>query len=258
MRMIIKINLVYIFISLSLLMNGHSFNQFSSQLKLIEKSDPQFVLITMLYNEKNKNRIDEYITCLKRNLEHPLIKTIHILYDTTTDSEVTVIKDFLNNHQLPITFINRRGTYQDCFDLANNHYPNKTIIIANADIYFNYTLNYLLNYDLTNKFLAVTRWDELSDGTLKLFGHHVSDTQDAWIFKTPLKQFANKDIQMGVLDCDGRIAFQANQAGLKLLNPCKTLQCCHLHLSNVRNYGSRNGSYPWHEALLIPWSDLIE
>jgi len=58
------------------------FNSFSKKMAL--KKSP-FILITTLYNETNHERVKEYITCLEKNLRHPLIDKIHVLYDTTKD-----------------------------------------------------------------------------------------------------------------------------------------------------------------------------
>src|SRR6185312_9253148 len=108
------------------------------------------------------------------------------------------------------------------------------------DIYFNETLDLLRDYDLENKFLALTRWDVQKDGSLKPFikstGESFDGSQDVWIFKTPIKRFNNARMQLGTTWCDGKIAYQAKKEGLIVLNPCKSIQCCHLHLSNVRNY----------------------
>ncbi len=219
----------------------------------------KFKLITTLYNETNRARCAEYRLCLEKNLAHDVINEIHILYDTSKDDEQNELLKYLETKNVTITLISGRPTYGYCFQLANTYYPNSAVILSNADIYFNTTLNQLEKYDLFNKFLAITRWDVYPNGQLHLFGgmHYPrSDSQDVWIFRTPLRPFANDNIRMGLLDCDGRIAFQARQAGLQVINPCKTIQCCHVHLSGVRNYPERVGSYPHHEAILIQGTSL--
>lgn len=214
----------------------------------------KFKLITSLYNETNKARFAEYRVCLEKNLEHPLIDEVYVIYDTSKDDDNNELLKYLETKKVTISFVDGRPTYGHCFHIANAYFPNSNVIISNADIYFNDTLKFLESYNLSNKFLALTRWDVLPNGQLRLFGgmHYPrSDSQDVWIFRTPLRSFANDNIRMGLLDCDGRIAFQARQVGLQVINPCKTIQCCHLHLSNVRNYPERMGSYPKHEAILI-------
>jgi len=199
-----------------------------------------FVLITMLYNEKNPKRMKEYITCLNRNIAHELIETIHILYDTTKDDGKNNLLKYLQQCDVTITCLSGRSTYGDCFELANKIYPNKKIVLSNADIYFNHTLGKLVDYDLTNKFLALTRWDEKKNGVLvpyrRYSGVNTPDSQDVWIFQSPIRRFQGDNIPLGWPLCDGRIAYQAKKSGFRVFNPCMTIQCCHVHKSQVRNY----------------------
>jgi len=200
-----------------------------------------YVLITTLYNETHQERAEEYIICLKNNLNHPLIEKIHVLYDTAKDAnEGMHILDFLKENNIEMTYINGRATYQQCFDIANTKYPEKHILLSNGDIYFNNTLYELDEYDVTNKFLVLTRWEVNKDGSLsKQYGTNgkpLTCSQDAWIFDTPIRLFSSADIKLGILGCDCAIAKQARLAGLEVLNPCLTIQCCHVHRSNVRHY----------------------
>jgi len=44
---------------------------------------------------------------------------------------------FLLEHPIEITYIKGRATYQQCFDIANEQYHTRRIIVSNGDIYFN-------------------------------------------------------------------------------------------------------------------------
>ncbi len=216
-----------------------------------------FILITTLYNETNPERIEEYLTCLKRNLAHPLIEKIHVMYDVIKDDEgPTHVLNFIKEHGIEITYIRDRVTYQQCFDLANAQYHKKRILLSNGDIYFNETLSKLVGYNLRKKFLVLTRWETNKDGSLsKQYGWHgkaLTCSQDVWVFDTPLREFSNAHIKLGILGCDCAIAKQAQLAGLKVLNPCLTIQCCHLHTSNVRNYPHKGYS----DFVETEWSHL--
>jgi len=204
------------------------------------KKEAPFVLLTMLYNEKNPRRIKEYKTCLDRNIKHELIGAIHILYDKSSNNRDNNLLKHLQQLDVEITYLDGRATYGYCFELANKLYPDKKIILANADIYFNQTLHRLVDYDLTGKFLALTRWDEERNGRLVPYrryrGVNTPDSQDVWIFQSPIRRFNNDNIDLGWPLCDGRIAYQANASGFQVLNPCMTIQCCHLHKSKIRNY----------------------
>jgi hypothetical protein len=140
------------------------------------------------------------------------------------------------------------------------------VIISNGDIFFNHTLLLLERYDLTNKFLALTRWNVLKGGKLKIFKQYKPDgtfwkeasetSQDAWIFQTPLREFKNSAIKIGTPQCDSLIAYQAAQAGLQVINPCLTIQACHLHRSGIRNYSPKDKATRYNYMRSVSWARL--
>ena len=223
-----------------------------------------FVLITVLYNETNNERIQEYITCLERNLSHQLIEKVHVIYDRTRDDDDNKLLQLLKNKQVSLTYITGRPTYDFCFKLVNDCYPNKKIILSNADIYFNETLFKLVGYDLTGKFLALTRWNVEKNNKMQLegysrYGRGNIYSQDSWIFQTPLRDCRDDTTQLGILHCDTWIAYRAKKVGLKVINPCLDIQCCHLHLSGVRHYEKM--SFPKEKGIKlhgfgVPWTRL--
>lgn len=224
----------------------------------------KFNLITVLYNETNEARMNEYKTCLERNLAHPLIDKIHILYDDSKDTKHNALLNYLITKPVHISYIHERPTFGMCFELAHKEYAESIVILSNADIYFNNTLESLIGYDVTNKFLVLTRWNVKEDDSLELFKQYKPDgnfddtmsylSQDVWIFKTPLKQFQNPHFRLGTWACDGYIAYQAYISGLRVINPCLTIQACHLHLSAVRHWLPQ--SIPGAKALIVPWQEL--
>lgn len=229
----------------------------TSLTQLVTAND--FTLITVLYNETHPARMKEYIYCLEKNLNHSNIKQIHVLYDTSKDKTTNQILDYLIQHNITITYISDRPTYDFCFSLANELYPNEKILLCNADIYYNETLASLENYDLENRFIVLTRWNVLRNGKLKqMYSRRRKPniwSHDTWIFKTPIREFEDKTIQLGTTYCDCRIAYQAQQAGYKVINPCLSIKSCHLHLSGVRHQPKMGGKYL---TLGIPWSKLSD
>lgn len=189
---------------------------------------------------------------------------MHVLYDTIKDDKKNKILNYLKTKNIKISYIKGRPTFNYCFTLANEQYANSKVIISNADIYFNNTLYLLSDYNLNNKFIALTRWNVTPTGSLKIFkqfdknGNFRADwtyySQDAWIFQTPIQKFNYDAIALGTLYCDGMIAYQADQVGLNVFNPCYSIQCCHLHLSEVRNYA--RPSYPPYPMKPLPWISL--
>lgn len=227
------------------------------------KDENKFILITVLYNERKSWRVFEYKKCIEKNLQNKMIKKIHVLYDVTNDDEKNEILDYLKVHKVTITPIRNRPSFSAIFNLANRLYPNSKIIISNADIYFNQTLFLLENYDLTGKFLTITRYEDRLTGILKLRddGKRRGYSQDTWITKTPIPRINAKWIQIGTVGCEQLINYQAYMAGLKIMNPCLSIQCCHLHNSHVRNY--QPGACPRYKREIdrnrcmgIPWQTL--
>ena len=127
----------------------------------------------------------------------------------------------------------RRLTYRELFSFANRHLAGRRVAISNADIFFDESLEALANCDLCGQLLCLSRWDVQPDGSARLFEHPCS--QDAWVFDAPIREFPC-DFHLGVPGCDNRLAAEAQQAGLKISNPARSVRACHLHLSGVRRY----------------------
>ncbi|MDR3646390.1 MAG: hypothetical protein P4L22_02500 [Candidatus Babeliales bacterium] len=191
-----------------------------------------FILFTSLYNETNLDRICEYIICLEANLKNKMIKKIHILYDKSKDDDKCLLHAYLKQKKVIINYISKRPTYEEIFNLSNSIYPKSRIIISNADIYFDESLNLLSNYSLKNKFMGLTRWDVKKGGATKLYRNL---SQDSWIYKTPIKNFKS-DFELGVLGCENALIEQVLKNKFKAENPCFSIITYHLHLSGIRNY----------------------
>lgn len=221
----------------------------------------EFVLITSLYNETNPRRIQEYLTCLEHNLDHPAIKHIHVLYDISGPQDVACgpIWDFLHmshNKRITIEKIKGRPSFGHCFAVANTLYPNETILLTNADIYFNETLDLLSDVDMTNRFFVLTRWNVAPNGSLhQYYTNKIKrvDSNDTWIFKTPFNALKADDILLGTPHCDIYLMYRALQTKLRVHNPCLTIQCAHLHLSNIRHYKRVKATKPF---ATLPWCTL--
>lgn len=221
----------------------------------------RYVLLTMLYNETNPLRIQEYQTCILKNKNHPLIKEIHVFYDTSVDAENNEILSFLEQEKIGITPIYGRATYGDFFEFAAKEYPHERIILCNADIYFNETLYQLDTFPLENTLIALTRWNVRQNGTLdlekygKLRIYDNEFSQDTWIFQSPLNIPGAERIPLGFFQCDSALAYLAKRClNLKVINPCLSIKTCHLHHSEIRHYDKR-AKRNW-SIDSIKWSSL--
>ena len=196
------------------------------------------VLLTMYYRDDLPARQFEIDACLNHNLQNRLI-----------DQVIVFTEEFFSNimhSKLSQQVIKERLTYQCAFEFANKNLVGDICMLSNSDIFFDDTLISLQRADMTDKLYAITRHNVQPDGSL-LFTD-AGTCQDVWIFKSPIKTFTS-NFGMGRPGCDNRVAWEARNAGLKVLNPCKVITCRHLHLTNKRNYMQNQpqipGPYDW-------------
>jgi len=215
----------------------HNVKLFRVKEPLFLEEKTKFSYMTVLYNAKNKDRADEYFYCLKKNIElKEYISDFYVLYDTSNDDK-DVSKNYIKNELnkiegLHIRITPKRPMYSDMVRWANSIDTSNKIILANADIYFDDTLKFLLNYNFDNKIITLTRHEE--DGGLNNhFG--VNGYTDVWIFSLPIKKFYC-DFVIGTQTCEVAFAYRAVlEAGYTACNPCYTINAWHRHASGIRN-----------------------
>jgi hypothetical protein len=183
-------------------------------------------LLTGHYHDTAQARRDEFLACLRRNVENQSLDEVYVLLEDGARPELDHAKLRLVDH-------GRRVTYADLFAYANEHLHGRLVAIANADIYFDEGLARLDAVDLADTLLCLSRWDVQHDGSASLFEH--GESQDAWIFDAPIRPFPC-DFPLGVPGCENRLAWEAAAAGLTVVNPARSLRAFHLHLTEVRRY----------------------
>lgn len=155
------------------------------------------------------------------------ISSIHILDESTTqaceDSKI---------FRRPITC---RPTYADFFKWVNELAAEGDYsIIANTDIAFDESIRILSEFPFENRLcLALSRWDLLDGNKAELFEH--GDSQDAWIFRGKIQNLLGA-FPLGVVDCDNKIAWELEQAGYRVINPCYAVRTFHHHQCGYRSY----------------------
>ena len=197
-------------------------------------SNKHFSIVTSLYNEKNTERIGEFIYCLEMNLSNEFISAVHIFYDTSKDDDDNILFNRLTNlKNVSITRIDKRPSFRELFEYSNKHLSFRNIIICNADIYFNNTLALLINITITKIFFVLTRWDVQENGDLKLLSDSVTKlpnylSADVWIYQSPLAVDFYCDYELGTYYCDSFLNTQLFNSNRKIFNPCLDIQACHL------------------------------
>jgi hypothetical protein len=195
------------------------------------------ILITTYYKSSNDKRQKEIEECLLRNINNKHISKIYLLNDQIYEEYnkenkiVQIVVDEENKKRL---------TYKYTISFINEKLKDEKCIIANSDIYFDETLEHLVNYDLSNKFLALSRYDK---GVL----YDTLSSQDTWIFTSPASvPLEDCNFHFGVPGCDNKILYIFQKSGYKISNPSRTIKTHHLHESNFRTYkGSDRVSGPY-------------
>jgi predicted O-linked N-acetylglucosamine transferase (SPINDLY family)/glycosyltransferase involved in cell wall biosynthesis len=221
------------------------FDNFKSPNKKFILSFPQWhktvnndiYLLLQYYKPAEKERADELNECLTRNLMSGLFKEIHIFTEQHYDFDKIVDKSMC--HNIKQVIINKRLSYQDMIKYVNEYLPNKICTLANTDIFFDTTINIVKDINMTNIIFALSRYDMQKDGTHKpfthsgAFGNPCIDSQDVWIFKSPLKEIEH-DFELGNWGCDNAFAALLYKNGYELLNPSLTIKTYHLDLTDTR------------------------
>jgi hypothetical protein len=171
-------------------------------------------MIRLFYNvfrSENAARQAELDECLARNLANPLLDVV------TFEQQ-------------------KRPTFDELFALVKTCTgPDDVNILANSDIWFDKSIAHATQVRQGQVF-CLTRWDWKPGPPVvaKFLGRGYS--QDAWIFRGALENVRG-DFPLGVLACDGRIAFELHKAGYELKNPSWMIKAYHHHASAWRTYG---------------------
>jgi len=178
-------------------------------------------LYTTFYPELIPDRLWELLESLKKNIKNSSIKSI------TVFNEGGGLSAFKSS-KLQIIPVKQRPTYKDFINHINsNSNPDNIHIIANTDIYFDKNIEVLKHINLKDTCLALSRWDTTETKKPKLYNHN--DSQDAWIFKGPIKHSLQADFPLGVPRCDNRLMYQLQEAGYEVLNPAFSIKAFHMH-----------------------------
>jgi glycosyltransferase involved in cell wall biosynthesis len=222
----------------------------------------QFYLITTLYNEKDQERIDEYKLCLERNLQNKNIKEVWILYDISRDDDNNEFYYYLAMlDRVKMIRIEGRPSYNEIFSIANRF--TEKFIIANADVFFDATLQNLERINFNEKIVLLTRWNLSRAGTTELQTYISGASEicpcymsyDALIFRTPLKVSQRNNILFGTWMCDSLIALNMLKDNFKVVNPCLDVILTHVHMSEKRNYEQVYVT-DGYECPDIPWTTI--
>jgi len=195
------------------------------------------ILLVGFYIDANIARTEEFLECVRRNASNEYIERIDVfLEDPVSPADAQARFPALASRKVHLVAHGSRLTYSHLLDYANRHLPGAGVIISNADIFFDETLALLDEEPLAGRMLCLSRWDQATDGTFRHFDH--PESQDAWVFEPPVPSVA-ADFCLGKPGCDNRLAYEAERAGLMVLNPSRSVRARHLHNTAIRHYTER-------------------
>ncbi|XP_067945625.1 uncharacterized protein [Watersipora subatra] len=248
----------------------------------------QYYMVTMLslfcgqrwqgYEDFTMAELDErdkeYIEALQSNLNHPLIKEVHLLY--TDDKALEAVRDRKLDNRVKIIPVKmrRRVHMMDFFHYAAKFLLNKPVIALNGDIVVGEGFDLIDTAKMAEEKVLYTlsRHGNLKGNCTaenycleKLYqGSH-----DTHIFrlKQPLDEalLLRLDYPINMWQAEnGMIGAFLYFFNFKVYNPCKTLRTYHQHCSKVHKRGKKNSikdpPYKWRSNLLgkaPPISDLL-
>jgi len=140
----------------------------------------------------------------------------------------------------------RRWTFGDFFRLAGERFPGRICVLANSDIAFDESIAAALPLARAGGLVALSRWDDDAapsmEGRVAGAGwHFFSHSQDAWIFEAGGLPPFEAEFQLGIPQCESRLAYEAARAGVVIVNPALSIHARHHHVSAVRSWRRKDG-----------------
>jgi hypothetical protein len=199
--------------------------------------------------DTNRSRLwqrqEEIEETLQKNLNHPLVTTVHLLVNQPLAEQRLSEQNFHNKHKIFVHRINALPKYRDFFDYVNDRLQNQFVVITNMDIYLGEGFEMINKTFLvkSNISYALTRHGRQEKrcnmtGKLGYCGVSYLGSHDTYIFvlTQPLDEsvLAEFDYNMHVFGVDNRMIWiLKNRMKKKLLNPCQYLKTYHNHCVDI-------------------------
>ena len=215
-------------------------------------------IILQSYPESNLDRLKELKYCIKKNLENPYVKMVYDfgsgidLFDNDNDNGTSEDDDKIKLKYKQIS--NTKWlTFEMAINFANTKHEFNTSnkreywCILNLDIFLDAKSPWnTIRGQLNNGFIYAQSRHEFNiiehkivasmDSNFAQMFH--ANTQDAWLFKTPI-HINNKqidfDFELGFLGCDNAIADRFVKAGYKVINQPMTYKIFHYDSAKGKN-----------------------
>lgn len=148
----------------------------------------------------------------------------------------------------------KRWAFGDFFRLAAERFQGQVCVLANSDIAFDESIAAAAALAGAGRLVTLSRWDD--DAAPSMEGrvageewHFFSHSQDAWIFQAGGLPHFEAGFQLGIPQCESRLAYEAAAAGVVVVNPALSIRARHHHASAVRSWRRKDG---YRGAMLFP------
>ncbi|MDZ7776445.1 MAG: glycosyltransferase [Bacteroidales bacterium] len=201
--------------------------------------NPKYCLITAISNTIDFKELIETLNALIRNINHPIVSEIHIVYDITEDvkDNRNYLLKFLKKNNVSYNEINRKATFYDLISYANKYFSKERVIIAKAGVYFDKTLEKVDTYNFNGNVISLTAGNYNNEGKFKL-PHDQNGIPEyfsaaAWIFRSPLNLNFNCNFEFYSPLADSYFVKQLHSNSyLKVDNTCLDLNVISSSLLN--------------------------
>jgi len=207
------------------------------------------------FSTKRQRELD---FCLLNNIQNSHFTEINIFVELNSLIKLEEITEDLNpfeKNKIKIIPLDKPPTYKDWLDESKN--KNEISVFANADIYFDSSINNvhnLLKSDNKN-IVCLSRHEVLEDGNIE---EHENPhwSQDAWIINsnniTSIDFLNFLNIQTGLARCDNQFAYYFAINDWNIYNNFRDIKCFHKHSSNVRTYDLKDKDIIGGAAFVFP------
>lgn len=194
------------------------------------------VFITSVYDEKNEQRVEDYIYCIKVNFN--FFDQIVCVYEETDGTFLHKLKEKLSHEifsKLIIFKYPLRPTFEFFFELSDLFFTDCFIHISNSDIAVDTTIKLIPEYLTSDKFFVLSRTEttpvsrENSGLILNQLGIANTFSVDMWVYKSPRKYNFKGSFEIGTFHCDSYLNYFISNSGYALYNPCLSINIMHIH-----------------------------
>ena len=238
-------------------------------------NDESYILLTQLYFDKNKEKRDEVIYCIDKNIKHNLIKKIVIFFEIISENknvenvendkkEIYDMYPLLKNSKIELKILYKTKiknvSMNEILEYSNNFIGQKCIL-SNNDIYFDDSLNKIKKTSLikNNEVICLTRTNvfDIITGTGKIWEKH-NASQDSWIYVSPIK-IPTEKIYLGWIRSDNLLCGLLHELGYNLSNPTDYINAFHYqNKSNTNSDRDKGFIHDKTKCLRVLFSNIHE